>query len=284
MSEPFEVVASGYQFCEAPRTTPDGGIWFSDLTGGGYHHVAADGSKRTVVPDRIWIGGATLDRQDALLIGGKGGLVLAERGETRPILNEIGGRPIVAVNDFEACPDGSIYGGTLDLAAVFERNEAPTPGHFFHLAPGGEPTLLRDDVIATNGIGFSPDGTTLYHAESTVGIWAWRMEGGRVAGRPDLFAKADDCDGLVVDAEGRVWVAYWRDAVIRRYRPDGVIDREIALPFPHLVSLCFGGPDLTDLYVTTGASESRPDAGGVIRMRSDVPGLPTHRSAFSSGA
>lgn len=281
MTPPFEVLARGYRFCEAPRLLPDGAVGFSDLLGGGYHRVDAGGSVATLLADRLWIGGATVDRGDAMLVGGQGGLAVVTDGTARPVLETIDDRPIVAVNDIEADPSGGVYGGTIDFGAVFGRGEPPAGGHFFHLSPQGSLTILRDDVTASNGIGFSPDGGTLYHSESTVGIWAWDVRKGRAAGTPTLFAAADDCDGLAVDAEGGVWIAFWREAVLRRYRPDAVIDREIALPFPNLVSLAFGGPDMTDLYITTGASETRPDCGGLIRIRTDVPGLPVHRSAFA---
>ncbi len=278
----MDVLASGYRFCEAPRPLPDGTIGFSDLLNGGYYHIAPTGSVATIWPDRMWIGGATVNQDSAILLSGRGGLILVEHGAARPVLSAIDGMPIVAVNDIEADAAGGIYGGTIDFESILMRGEPPAPGHFFHLAPSGELTILRDDVTASNGIGFSPDGAIMYHAESTVGIWAWAMREGRAAGRPQLFAAADDCDGLAVDVEGAVWVAFWRDAVIRRYRADATIDHELKLPFPNLVSLAFGGDDMTELYVTTGASERMPDAGGLIRVRVDVPGVPTHRSRFGA--
>jgi len=282
VSDPaFEIVAQGFQFCEAPRAYRDGRVLFSDLTGGGLYRTSADGTVETMLAGRDWIGGATLDRGDAVLCSGRGGLVLVRDGIATPVLEIMDGRAIVAVNDIEADAAGAIYGGTIDFGAILERNEAPGMGVLFHLTPDGALTILRDDVVASNGIGFSPDGATMYHAETSVGVWAWTMRAGRASGPPALFAKADDCDGLVVDAEGGLWVAFWAEAVLRRYRADATIDRVIALPFPSLVSLSFGGPDLTDLYVTTGGNEARPNAGGVIRIRSDVPGLPVHHSAFS---
>lgn len=279
---PIESLAQGFRFCEAPRVDESGAVFFSDLIGGGYYRWQADGPIGTVLADRVWIGGATLDEGGAILCSGKGGLVLVEDGRPTPILTAIDGRPIVAVNDIEADAAGAIYGGTLDFGAVFERGETPEGGLLFRLDPGGDITVLRDDVVASNGIGFSPDGALMYHAESTVGIWAWSMRGGVAAGPPALFAAADDCDGLAVDAEGGVWVAFWRDALIRRYKPDGAIDRIIRLPFPHIVSLAFGGPDQSDLYVTTGGDADHPGAGGLIRIRSAIPGIAAHRSRFAS--
>ncbi|HET8612888.1 MAG TPA: SMP-30/gluconolactonase/LRE family protein [Sphingomonas sp.] len=274
----FEIVAQGFEFAEAPRVDDDGAVCFSDLTGGGYYRAKAGGAIETILADRIWIGGAALDAAGGVVCGGKGGLVLAKDGVARPLLSEIDGRPIIAVNDIEADAAGGLFGGTIDFMAVFERGEPPSGGLFFHLDPDGALRVFRDDVVASNGIGFSPDGRLLYHSESTVGVWAWRLgDGGLPAGRPELFAELEDSDGLAVDAEGGVWVACWRNAELRRYRADGVLDRTITLPFPHLVSLAFGGEDMRDLYVATGGDADHPGKGGVVRLRADIPGLPTHK-------
>jgi sugar lactone lactonase YvrE len=275
---PFEIIAKGFQFCEAPRAGTDGGVCFSDLTGGGYYRCSTDGTVETLLAERLWIGGATLDEGDAVLCSGKGGLVLVKDGKSTPVLTHIEGEPVIAVNDIEADDRGAIYGGTLDFGAVLERGETPQGGILFRLDPSGDLTILRDDVVASNGIGFSPDGAVMYHSESTVGIWAWRLRDGLASGPPTLLAPAYDCDGLAVDVEGGIWVAFWREASIHRYWPDGTVDRTIPLPFRHVVSLAFGGADLRDLYVTTGGE----DQGGVIRLRSDIAGLPTHRSRFAS--
>ena len=99
-----------------------------------------------------------------------------------------------------------------------------------------------------------------------------------------LLVPLDDCDGLAVDAEGHVWMAFWKQAAIARYRPDGTLDRRIALPVPRVTSLAFGGADRRDLHVTIGGDTGAPDAGGVIRLRVDVPGLATWPSRFEGRA
>ncbi len=66
-------------------------------------------------------------------------------------------------------------------------------------------------------------------------------------------------DGLAVDSEGFVWSAHWDGWRITRYDPGGAVDRIIPFPGPRPTSVCFGGPDLRTLYVTS-ASDRRPDA------------------------
>ena len=82
----------------------------------------------------------------------------------------------------------------------------------------------------------------------------------------------EDSDGLVVDSQGGVWAAGWASATLRHYSADGACDRLIGLPYPHVVSLAFGGPDLHDLYISTGGNAENPGLGGVVKIRVDVPG------------
>lgn len=276
----FVVVADGFQFAEAPRVDEDGTVYFSDLTGGGYYRRKSGGTVETVLPGRMWIGGAVLDDSGSVICSGKGGLIRVDQGTgvATPILTELDGVPVIAINDIEADGSGGLFGGSVDFAAVFERGEVPTGGQLFYLSREGAVRVLRDGLAVSNGLGFSPDGRMLYHSESTAGVWAYSLGQNGMPGRPNMFARIDDCDGLAVDSEGGVWVACWRSARILRYRPDGVLDRTLTLPFPHIVSLSFGGPDLTDLYVTTGGNAEHPGKGGVVRIKSDVPGLRAAKS------
>jgi len=275
----FETLASGFAFCEAPRVADDGTAYFSDLTGGGYHACDPDGTIRTVLPDRLWIGGAVLDASGAIICGGKGGMIAVNpaSGETQVLLERLNGEPIIAVNDIEADPRGGIFGGTIDFASIF-AGETPRPGLFFRLDPSGDIAILRSDVVASNGIGFSPDGARLYHSESTVGVWRWQMEPDGLPHSPALFVELADCDGLAVDVEGGIWIACWQAAELRRYRPDGILDRRVALPFPFVTSLAFGGLYARAIHATTAGNGRDDGKGGLIRINSPVAGLPAHSS------
>jgi sugar lactone lactonase YvrE len=268
----FTTIATGYSFAEAPRVDDDGTVYFSDLLGGGYYRCRPGKPVAPILPDRLWIGGAVLDASGSIVCGGKGGLVRLdpETCKVTPILSEIGGHPIVAVNDIEADARGGIFGGTVDFVAIFERGETPSNGVFFYLSPSGQVRVLREGLAASNGIGFSPDRRRLYHSESTRGIWVYPLGPDGMPGAPEMFAKLDDCDGLAVDSEGAVWVACWRSAELHRFRSDGTLERTVSLPFANLVSVAFGGADLHQLYVSTGDTADRK--GGVVRIRVDVPG------------
>lgn len=88
-------------------------------------------------------------------------------------------------------------------------------------------------------------------------------------------------DGLTVDADGYIWVALYGGRSVVRFAPDGTEDRRIELPTQDVTSLAFGGPSLSDLYVTTAAhrADDDPDAGALFRLSlDDVSG----RDGFTS--
>ncbi len=274
------VLATGHRFAEAPREGPDGALYYSDLTGGGLHRWR-DGRVDTVLTGRMWIGGCVMNHDGRPICSGRGGLAIVDRGSATPLLAEIAGQAIGAINDIEADAAGGLYGGTVDFAAILDRGDPPAPGLFFRLDPDGTVDVIREGVAVSNGIGFSPAGDTLYHSETGVGIRAYPLVDGRPRA-PALFAALEDSDGLAVDVEGGVWVALWREGELRRYRPDATLDRRLRLPMPHIVSLTFAGPDLCDLIVATGGDDATGHpVGGIVRLRSDVPGLPSHVARFA---
>ena len=279
-----EVLASGYRFVEAPRVDERDTVYFSDLPVGGLYRRSADGALRKYLADRIWIGGIVLGADGELFCSGRGGIVRLDldSGRAEPVLTSIAEQPIDAVNDIEADANGALYGGTIDFTAILKRGERPQPGVFFRINPGGRLEIIREGVVASNGIAFSADGRLLYHAESTRGVWVYDVDQqGGLPRNPTLFVELEDCDGVVVDSEGGVWVARWQTGEIVRYRSDATVDFRVRLPYPHLVSLTFGGMDLCDIIVTTGgdASATTPQ-GAVVRMRCEVPGLRAARASI----
>jgi sugar lactone lactonase YvrE len=116
----------------------------------------------------------------------------------------------------------------------------------------------------------------MYYIDSpTRRIDVFEYADGRVTKRrrfADVEVGAGFPDGLTVDADGCVWVALWDGGAVRRYTPDGELDRVVELPVPLVTACAFGGADLTDLYVTTarvGLDSPHPVAGSLLV----VPGV-----------
>ncbi|MET9832985.1 SMP-30/gluconolactonase/LRE family protein [Streptomyces sp. NPDC006385] len=152
-------------------------------------------------------------------------------------------------NDAAVAPDGSLWAGTM------RYDEAPGGGTLSRHTGDGSAEVVLDDVTVSNGTGWSPDGRLMYYIDSpTRRVDVFDFADGRAANRRTLVEIEDGAgfpDGLTVDAEGCVWVALWEGAAVRRYTPDGELDRVIALPVPRVTACAFAGPDLTDLYITT---------------------------------
>ena len=89
-------------------------------------------------------------------------------------------------------------------------------------------------------------------------------------------------DGMTVDAEGYVWSARWDGGCLARYSPDGVEERRILFPAKKVSSVVFGGPDYTDIYVTTAGGQNKATegagAGALFRLNLGIRGVPEFAS------
>ncbi|OEJ28152.1 calcium-binding protein [Streptomyces agglomeratus] len=177
-------------------------------------------------------------------------------------------------NDAAVAPDGALWAGTM------RYDEAPGGGGLTRIAPDG--TAARAATAAvSNGTGWSPDGRLMYYADSpTRRIDVFDVAGESVVNRRawvTIEEAAGYPDGLTVDADGCVWVALWDGAAIRRYTPDGRLDRTVALPVRRPTACAFGGAGLRDLYVTTartGLTRPHPLSGSLLVVPDAGRGLP----------
>lgn len=142
------------------------------------------------------------------------------------------------------------------------------------------------DLIVSNGLGFSPDGRTMYHSDSRQST-IWRYDYDSTDGVPTnkrIFAvlrpEQGRPDGATVDADGFYWSCCYSGGRIIRFAPDGTIDREIAMPAKNVTMCAFGGSSYDTLFVTTASehmSEEElrqyPLAGGIFAMNVGVRGL-----------
>ena len=278
----FEELCEGYAFLEAPRGAPDGSQWFADLLGASVYRRGADGHVQAMLTGRDWIGGIVHDASGQVLCSGRGGIVALDpvTGATQPVLSEIEGEPIIAVNDMEADGQGGLYAGTIDFVSIMELGQAPSPGRFFHMDAQGTVTVLRRDVHASNGIAFSPCGRWLYHSETSRGIWRYPRNG-KALGVPELFIALDDSDGMVADMDGGLWVACWDRGTLLHFTADGEQTECLTSRFPHIVSLGFEPNDPHSLLVTTGGNAEVTGAGALLRLKVTVPGVAEHRTALA---
>jgi sugar lactone lactonase YvrE len=226
-----------------------------------------------------------------------GGLVVALRhgfGRYDPV-----GRSLVAVapidveqddvrlNDGKCDPWGNFIAGTLQMD---RRPGDPVNGGLYRLRPDGRVEVLARGFGLVNGPCFSPDGRKLYVADSSLGartIWAYDYAPDQPLSNRRMFVQTHGHgagpDGAAVDTQGYVWSALPRVGHLARFDPDGRLDRLLRMPATHPTSLCFGGPAMDRLYVTsisrsTNLTGPLADDGGLWEVRGlPAPGVAVGR-------
>jgi sugar lactone lactonase YvrE len=185
------------------------------------------------------------------------------------------------LNDGRCDRHGRLWIGTMDAAI-----EQPL-GSFYRIDPDGSAERLFGDIIVTNSVAISPDDSVLYMSDTRrFKIWAFDIDAssGDISNRrvfADYTASAGRPDGACIDAEGYLWNAAFAGGQVIRYAPDGKVDRVIDVPATNPTCVCFGGPELDTLYITTATKflsadtlAREPWSGGLLAIKPGVRGLP----------
>lgn len=184
-------------------------------------------------------------------------------------------------NDGRVDRDGRFWAGSMN-----ENRDRPSAA-LYRLDPGGRLDAVIESITVSNGLGWSPDGRTMYHADTpthSVRAYDFDRTTGAIA-RPRTFVQfhgeTDRPDGCTVDAEGCYWTAFYRGGKVLRIDPSGHVLREIPVPAMCATMCALGGDDLRTLFVTTARQQRDaeelarlPQSGSLFALRVDVPGLP----------
>jgi sugar lactone lactonase YvrE len=226
-----------------------------------------------------------IDR-DHLLLASASALLRLDlvSGVSEPICALEADNPITRSNDGRADPWGGFWISTMG------RNAEVGAGAIYRYYRGALRQLYAPLTIP-NAICFSPDRRFGYFAD-TAQAKVWRQplnpSDGWPVGEPETFldftGTGINPDGAVCDAQGYFWNAQWGAARLARYGPDGVFEREIALPTDHITCPGFGGPDLRTLYATSALQglnaakrAAQPDAGKTFCIDVQTPGQKEHQ-------
>jgi xylono-1,5-lactonase len=275
------------QLGEGPVWCPaDGALWFVDIKGGQIHCFSeATGERRSFATPELAAFVFPV-RGGGFLCGLKSGLYRFDPSTSAfdPMVTVDAEHPGNRLNDGYVDAAGRLWFGTMD-----DRHAEPT-GSLYRYA-GGRLERMDAGYVITNGPAMSPDAKVLYHVDTLQRrVFAFDVDpaGGLSGRRPfiTLTQPGEFPDGPTVDCEGNVWIALYGGWGVRCYSPAGRPLRTIAVPAAQCTKAAFGGADLRTLYITTAAQglpeaerSQQPLAGGLFRVRVDVPGLESH--AFS---
>jgi gluconolactonase len=302
----IQLVADGLEFPEGPIAMADGSVVVVEVKGQRLTRVAPDGTKTTLAEVAGGPNGAAVGPDGAIYIANNGGCLefldmggLCVPGPTPP--SHVGGsiqRYDLATGElttlYEAC-DGRRLIGPNDL--VFDEEggfwftdtgcSTPDGRKFGALcyakADGSSISLQRGELMSPNGVGLSPDRTTLYVADTLLArLWAFEVEAPGVLNPPTGLAPGQvvknldgfvALDSLAVEAGGTVCVATPMGGGVTAFDPAGRGTELVPFDDPICTNICFGGVDMTDAWVTGSGT------GKLFKARWPRPGL---KPAFSA--
>jgi sugar lactone lactonase YvrE len=217
-----------------------------------------------------------------VLAAGQGFLFVDEKGSIRELAQPEAGHTDVRMNDGACDPEGRFWAGTMAY------DETPEAGTLYRLELDGTCSTVLRGLTISNGIGWSPDASTMYLNDSGTGcLYAFKFDraSGAISERRTLVTidQADVVpDGLTIDEEGGIWVALWNGGAVHKYAPDGTLLEIVKLPVARPTSCAFGGPQRDILFVTSArvdlddaALARQQDAGRVFAIEGlGTRGLP----------
>lgn len=273
----------GAQLGEGPLWADDeAALWFTDIEGRTVHRFhPASGARASFAVD---------GRPGFIVLAGEGYVVGIERQLRRfdgarlgAVVADVPAATATRLNDATVDAHGGLWFGSMDIGCAALTGAV-------HRFDGVAPVRTVGGRCAIpNGPAVSADGRTLYHVDTLAGT----IHAFDIAVRDELmdgrvFAAIDPADGVpdgvVLDAEGCLWVALWGGWGVRRYDPDGALMLVVPVPCAQVTKLAFGGADLRTAYVTTArtgldaaASAAQPLAGALFAFEASAPGLAAHR-------
>jgi sugar lactone lactonase YvrE len=267
------------QWGEAPIWW-QGALYYVDIEGHRVHRYdPADGSEKSWdVGQRV---GTVVPRESGgLVIAGDHGLFFLDEktGALTPIADPEHDKPDNRFNDGKCSPDGRFFAGTISLTR--KTGDAK----LYRLDPDLTLHEAFGPVTTSNGIVWTQDGKTVYYIDTPRReVLAFDYEDGHLRNLRSAFSTGHidaSPDGMTLDTAGRLWIAFCHGGCVSCFDPaTGNEVHRIALPCLETTACAFGGPDLTDLYVTTGVHKTaKEEHAGRLFVISDLKakGLPAN--------
>ena len=281
-------------FVDARARLGEGPVWdarsgrliWVDIEGAAFHSTHPETGETTTLPMPMHIGIAVPRQSGGYVAALEDGFYAIDTEGRTELIVEIDNRARgLRFNDGACDPAGRFLAGTM--AYDFK----PDAGSLYRLEPDLSVSRLIDSVTISNGLGWSPDGGTMYYVDTPtkrIDAFDYDLESGAISRRrPFVEIEGEGRgDGLCVDVDGAVWVALWPGWSVRRYLADGTLDAILPLPVAEVSSCVFGGPSLDELFITTAWSTlsdeqraAQPLAGSLFRASVGTSGIP--RASFS---
>jgi gluconolactonase len=303
----IRTVTDGLQFPEGPVACADGSVVLVEIAAGALTRVAPDGTKTVVAKPGGGPNGAAIGPDGKGYVVNNGGFdwLVDDQGRRRPsvqakdysggrlervdlatgavevLYRECGGHQLRGPNDLVCDEHGGIY--FTDLGKRRAR-DMDVGGVYYAKRDGSSIVEVAYPLVTPNGIGLSPDGKTLYVAETEAArLWAFDIvepgvvkkdpwpspHGGRIVAGMGGYQRFDS---LAVQEDGRIAVATLINGGITVISPDGKHIEHTPMPDPMTTNICFGGPDMKTAFITLSWT------GKLVAVDWPTPGLKLHQA------
>lgn len=297
----IELVADGLLFPEGPIAMADGSVVLVEIKRQTLTRVRPDGATEVIAELGGGPNGAAIGPDGAVYVCNNGGFQWIERedgmlaphgtpadyktgsiqrvdlvtSEVTTVYTECDGRGLRGPNDIVFDQDGGFWFTDLGKG----NGDVTQVGHLLYAKPDGSHIVrVREGMVTPNGVGLSPDGKTVYVAETTTGrLWAFEIAGpGELATPQDMWVAGKVYgplpgyqlfDSLAVEADGHICVATIVNGGITAFDPADGASEHFAFPDPITTNICFGGDDMRTAWITCSGT------GKLFKARWPRPGL-----------
>jgi len=262
-------------------------VWVDIMNNSVHVFDPASGQDRAVDVGQP-VGAAGLREEGGLVLALRDGFALldADLGDLHWVAKVEEDSPTNRMNDGKCDAAGRFWAGTMAFAVT------PGVASLYCLDSNYRVTRVLGDITLSNGLDWTPDNRRMYYIDSAaqrVDAFEFDLEHGTLGERRTVVDVPPELglpDGMTVDADGGLWVAIHGSGTIRRYTPDGRLNRIVRVPARQVTCCAFGGADFEDLYITSmtyglspEALRDQPLAGALFRVRPGVRGRPSYRFA-----
>lgn len=262
-------------------------LWFVDINGHAIYSFDPVSRQLKHYPMPALVGCIALTDDGRLLAALKTGVHLFDpvSGELEYLVHPETDRPNNRPNDGKVGPDGCFWLGSMD------EHSTNISGALYRITRAGKSTRVKDGIFIANGLAWSPDGKTMYHADGlspAVKAYDFDIQTGAFSNERDFFSLEHEefgwPDGATVDAAGNYWSAGIFKGRINQISPEGELLNSFQMPLLGTTMPCIGGPTGSTMYVTSLATDLNDERqeGTLLSCDVDAKGVASYR--FGIGA
>jgi gluconolactonase len=264
----LELVADGYQFTEGPAADAAGNVYFTDQPNDRILKWSISGETTTWLQPCGRSNGLCFDADGMLwaCADEKNELWRIDQDKNvSVVVDNYEGRRLNGPNDVWLTPDGGLYFSDPFYKRPYwdhDSTEQDCQGVYFLAAPGAELTQVVNDLVQPNGIIGTPDGKLLYVTDiGDKKTYSYDIQDDGTLGEKKLFC-AMGSDGMTLDEQGNL---YLTGKGVTVFDKAGQRIKHLDVPENWTANVCFGGPDMNDLFITAKK--------GLYRMKMNVKGV-----------